>query len=369
MNSDRGIFILTAMKKVLDKLIYLDNYNKTDEKMSDSNIGARKKRNIKDHLFIVHGIINSVVKGEEECIDIQIYDIEKAFDALWLEDCLNDIFDNLPDENRNDKISLLYESNRTNMVAVNTVFGLTKRINMPSIVQQGGTWGPILCSNSTDKIGQKCQERNKHHYLYKNTAKILPLGFIDDLSGISKCGIESIELNTFLTTQIELKKLKLHTLDKHGKSKCVKLHIGKKSEFCPTLKVHGTKMPEVSEESYLGDILSSDGKNTKNIKNRISKGMGIISQIYLILEDISFGPYMFQIAILLRESMFINGMLANAEIWYNFSENEIREFENLDKLYFKTIFKVPNSTPTEAFFLDTGSIPISYIIKARRINY
>ena len=97
--------------------------------------------------------------------------------------------------------------------------------------------------------------------------------------------------------------------------------------------------------------------------------MGIISQIYLILEDISFGPYMFQIAILLRESMFINGMLTNAEIWYNFSENEIREFENLDKLYFKTIFKVPNSTPTEAFFLDTGSIPISYIIKACRINY
>ena len=240
---------------------------------------------------------------------------------------------------------------------------------MPSIVQQGGTWGPILSSNSTDKIGQKCQERNKHHYLYKNTAKILPLGFIDDLSGISKCGIESIELNTFLTTQIELKKLKLHTLDKHGKSKCVKLHIGKKSEFCPTLKVHGTKMPEVSEESYLGDILSSDGKNTKNIKNRISKGMGIISQINLILEDISFGPYMFQIAILLRESMFINGMLTNAEIWYNFSENEIREFENLDKLYFKTIFKVPNSTPTEAFFLETGAIPISYIIKARRINY
>ena len=162
LNNDRGIFILTVMKKMLDKLIYADNYDEIDAKMTDSNIGARRKRNIKDHLLIIHGIINSVVRGGEECIDIQIYDIEKAFDALWLEECLNDIFDNLPEENKNDKIALLYESNRTNMVAVKTALGLTERVNLPNIVQQGGTWGPLLCSNSIDKIGRKCKELNKH---------------------------------------------------------------------------------------------------------------------------------------------------------------------------------------------------------------
>ena len=159
--------------------------------MTDSNIGARRKRNIKDHLLIIHGIINSIVKGNEECIDIQIYDLEKAFDALWLEDCLNDLFDNLPEENRNEKIGLLYESSRTNMVAVKTAVGLTKRVNMPDIVQQGGTWGPMLCSNTVDTLGRKCKERNEHFYLYKNTAKILPLAFVDDLNGIAKCGLES----------------------------------------------------------------------------------------------------------------------------------------------------------------------------------
>ena len=89
------------------------------------------------------------------------------------------------------------------MVAVKTALGLTKRVNMPNIVQQGGTWGPLLCSNSIDKIGKKCFERNEHVYLYKKKAKILPLAFVDDLNGISKCGIESVALNTFLTTQIE----------------------------------------------------------------------------------------------------------------------------------------------------------------------
>ena len=42
----------------------------------------------------------------------------------------------------------------------------------------------------------------------KKTGKILPLVFVDYLNGMSKCAILSITLNIFLTTQIELKKLK-----------------------------------------------------------------------------------------------------------------------------------------------------------------
>ena len=47
-------------------------------------------------MFIVYGIINAVVKGDADHVDIQIYDIEKAFDALWLEDSMNDIMDTIP---------------------------------------------------------------------------------------------------------------------------------------------------------------------------------------------------------------------------------------------------------------------------------
>ena len=103
--------------------------------MSDSNVGARRKRNVKDHLFIIHGVINSVIRRDDECIDIQIYDIEKAFDAMWLEDCLNDIVDTLPKQKHNDKISLLYRSNMKNKVAIKTRGGLTDRVDLPCIVQ------------------------------------------------------------------------------------------------------------------------------------------------------------------------------------------------------------------------------------------
>ena len=128
---------------------------------------------------------------------------------------------------------------------------------------------------------------------------------MDDLNGIAKCGDESRSLNRYLVTQIEMKKLRFHTADKNGKSKCVKMHIGKPNIFCPTLKVHGSIMPEVTEELYLGDMISSDGKNTKNVRNRVSKGLGIVSQIFNILENTCFGPHYFKIAMLLRESMLV----------------------------------------------------------------
>ena len=369
LNNDRGIFILTVLKKILDKLIYFDNYQDLDQNMSDSNIGARRKRNIKDHLLVIYGVINSVLRGGENCIDIQIYDLEKAFDALWLQDCLNDIYDTLPEHKRNDQISLLYESNKVNMVAVKTGVGLTERVNIPNIVQQGGTWGSMLCSNSMDTLGKKCRDRGEHYYLYKKTARILPLAFVDDLNAISRCGIESLALNTFINTQIELKKLKFHVPDSQGKTKCHKLHIGNNRKMCPILKVHGTVMPEVSEDTYLGDILSSDGKNTKNVKNRISKGVGIINQIFNLLENLSFGPHYFEIAILLRESMLINGTLTNSEVWYNFTTSEIEEFEALDRLFFRRLLEVPVTTPCEAYYLEMGVLPISVLLRARRITY
>ena len=166
MENQRGIFILTVLKKISDKLMFFDN-------MSDSNIGGRKERNIKNHLFMFYGIINSVINGNEDCIDIQIYDIIKCFDGLWLEDCLNDIFDTVPDANKNDKLALLYESNKKNMVAVNTALGMTERVNMANIVQQGGTWGPVLCSNSIDTLGKKCRDQGIHNYRYKQISEIL----------------------------------------------------------------------------------------------------------------------------------------------------------------------------------------------------
>ena len=128
-------------------------------------------------------------------------------------------------------------------------------------------------------------------------------------------------------------------------------------------------MKNVTEETYLGDLISCDGKNAKNIAQRISKGIGSITQIIHLLEIMSLGEHYMEIALLLRESMLVNGILTNSEIWYGLTNSEINEFEDLDRLFLRRILKVPISTPQEAFHLELGILPIGIIIKARRINY
>ena len=148
----RGIFTLPVLRKILDRLVYNDLYKTIDESMSDSNVGARKEHNIRNHLFIIHGIINSVNKGKEDCIDLQVYNLVQAFDSLWAEDVMNDLYDAIGDNEVDDKVALLFKANETNLVAVKTPVGETERINIERIIQQGGTWGPIQCSNSIDQI-------------------------------------------------------------------------------------------------------------------------------------------------------------------------------------------------------------------------
>jgi hypothetical protein len=36
------------------KLVYEDKYDKVDASMSDSNVGARKKKNIRNHIFVIN---------------------------------------------------------------------------------------------------------------------------------------------------------------------------------------------------------------------------------------------------------------------------------------------------------------------------
>ena len=57
------------------------------------NVGSRKKRNIKDNLFVMNAIMNSSKKGIDQPCDICVYDVRKCFDSLWLEECINDLFE------------------------------------------------------------------------------------------------------------------------------------------------------------------------------------------------------------------------------------------------------------------------------------
>ena len=96
-------------KSILDKLIYIDEYKTKDKNLTDSNFGGKRGRNIGDNIFVISAIINSIKNGSEEACDITVYYIEKCFDALWVQECINTLYENGLD---NDKLVLLYQEKK-----------------------------------------------------------------------------------------------------------------------------------------------------------------------------------------------------------------------------------------------------------------
>ena len=91
-------------------------------------------------------------------------------------------------------------------------------------------------------------------------------------------------------------------------------------------------MVKCNDTKYIGDVISHDGKNTKNIQKRISAGMATITSIMIILNETSLGMFYFTIAMILRETILISSMLLNVEVWTNITKTEINNWRWSRKL-------------------------------------
>ena len=89
-------------------------------------------------------------------------------------------------------------------------------------------------------------------------------------------------------------------------------------------------MEEKEDERYLGDVISKDGRNIKNIQARVNKGTGIVRKILTFVDGIPFGKYHFEAGVILRNSLLVSSMLFNSEVWYNVTDAELNLLETVD---------------------------------------
>ena len=128
-------------------------------------------------------------------------------------------------------------------------------------------------------------------------------------------------------------------------------------------------MRKSEECSYLGDTLSVTGSIDATIEKRRQKGIGICSQISGMINGLSLGHYYFKIAFLFRETMLLNGMLTNLEVWHPVSITQLEVLEKIDASFLRKILKCHSKTPKEALYLETGLMPLRYVAMQRRLMY
>ena len=228
----------------------------------------------------------------------------------------------------------------------------------------------------------------KHLYYYKDQVPIPPLGLVDDLFTVSTCGYKTTQMNQFINAKTAEKRLQF------GTDKCIKLHVGRScnKSLCSDLYVDswkvevetdpdsGTsiqsehyagveKMKVKQEQTYLGDVISSDGKHTKNVQARKNKGLGVITQISQILDTVMFGKYYFEVAMVLRSSLLLSSLLLNSEAWVNLSDSDIRALERTDEILLSKILESGSNTSNTFKYLELGIYPIRFEIMKRKLIF
>ena len=177
LNNDRGVFNVMTVRSIIDNVLYNDYYETVDSSMSDSNVGGRRNRNIRDNLFIVYGIINYCIENNLD-VDMTLYDLQKCFDSMWYDETMNDLWDAGV---RNEKFALISKMNQNCNIAVKTPVGITDRFELEEIEMQGTKWSNIKCAVQVDTLGKDCYSNNEGMFIYKECVTVPPLGMIDDL--------------------------------------------------------------------------------------------------------------------------------------------------------------------------------------------
>ena len=358
--SYRGVFRVSVFRNILDILIYNDEYHNIEKNLTDANVGSRKNRNIRDHIFVLNAVINSIIQDNEKAHDFQIYDTKETFDSLWVHEVINDLFDA---GFTSDKLNLLFLESASAQVAVKTPSGISRRTTILNKIMQGSVWGGLCCTVLMDKLAKFVYSRPELMIKYKGLVPVPPLEMVDDILTISKCSSQSVQMNSVVNSFMETKNLTLNT------KKCHNVHMGK-SKQCPKLRIHDEYMQNQEQVKYLGDELVATGTARATIDKRTAKGFGITSDITAITDDIPLGQWRIQAGLLLRQAMLVNGTLFNSECWQGKEvSKDILLLSKPDQALHRSLISAHSKTPLEFLYLEFGTAPFQFIHAGRRAKY
>ena len=121
----------------------------------------------------MNAISNASKQGVEESCDICVYDVRKCFDTLWMEECINDMYEA---GLTSDKLCLLYYSNSGANIVIKTPSRLSERSSIYKKVMQGTVWAVLMCTATMDKLGKIAYEDKNLLYKYRNEVDVPPIG-------------------------------------------------------------------------------------------------------------------------------------------------------------------------------------------------
>ena len=175
LDNYRGIFIVTILQLIYEEVLKNRISSVLQKNMSKFQNGGVKGKSVTDNLFILKGIIDHS-KYLGKGVFITFYDIEKCFDSLWLQDCINALWDNGVQD---DSLYFIYLLSKKVSISINTPIGRTDPFVLENLVKQGTVLGPVLNNCSLDRVPKE------HSGYQMGLVNIKSLEFVDEIANVN----------------------------------------------------------------------------------------------------------------------------------------------------------------------------------------
>ena len=130
-----------------------------------------------------------------------------------------------------------------------------------------------------------------------------------------------------------------------------------------------TEIENVTEQKYLGFVLSSTGDNMANIREIKKKSIGIVRTTITKLNSLNLKQYYFECSIIMMNVMIRSSILYASDMYYQLKETELRQLERIEESYLRQVLNTTKGCPINQLYLSVGHYPARFEIQKMRLLY
>ena len=355
LHNQRGITTSSAIGTIVDTLI--DNRIESIVPFTNAQGGGQKGMTTCDHLFIIRTIME-ISKKQKRDTYLTFYDVKKAYDNVDNDDMLCVMWDK---GLKGKTWRILHNLNKNLNAKVKTRYGLTRTVTMEIGGKQGSRLTGRMFSKLMDMLAEEL-EPTSVGFPISDDLKVATLLWVDDVVTAVQ-GTQDQEIILQHVNNFAIR----HKLT-WGIDKCKIMRVGEHKQGTKKWHLGDVEIEETGDYKYLGDTITNDGKNIKNIETRKNKVFTITVGINAIAGTDVLRRIETPVLLELHEKMIIPALLANAETWV-LNKSECTELERIETQTLKHLFDLPVHTPTPAIIFTLGTMYTKIRIDIKKFTY
>ena len=257
----RGISLLSIPGKVFAKILDARMRQVTEGQVMEEQAGYRVGRGCRDQIFVMRQLAEKTIEKDGKMYAAFI-DQEKAYDKVWREDMWRTLATHGVSGRLLRAVKALYENSKAR---VRVEDELTECFEVRQGVRQGCPLSPWLFNVFLDMVAREARAHFKGGVCLDNCTVQL-LMFADDTVLLAETE-EDLQHNVReFSEAVKRHRLAMNT------EKTTTMVFSRKQVDC-SVEVDGRKLENVRKQTYLGVILSEDGKMDCELEKRIGAAL------------------------------------------------------------------------------------------------